>query len=1158
MSDASHDGRQAGARGAGGGKDGAHDGSTGGGRETGAAERQDGLGELIGVLRRAGLDPDEDGLADALWLAQFCRPPGGPGTPARGGEAAGSGEHPPGSAGAGAVRNPSSGTRPRPGPEDPPDPPATTEEAGPPRARPPRQDERVTLYTDPGAAPARLPQDALRIGVPEARSLPGLLDLERALRPLRRYRPPAHLPGADSSRRASRLDERETADRTARAAGLLIPVFRAGTHPEAELQLLMDASPAMRVWQRMLGELAGVFARLGAFRDIQVHYLHETPGGGCAVSRRFDTADGTVLGPARRLADPTGRRVTVVVSDCAGAVWRSGAAHRLLHDLTRYGAVAVVQPLPQRLWPRTRLPASYGRLTRDEGPMAPARLRFTAAPSGTLSLSRAGTVPVPLLPPTPESLGAWARLLAGPGGGSVPAAVGWVRADQPRTDQPRAGQRGTAARPGAPQTPAARVARFRATSSPGAVQLAVYLSAAPLFLPVMQLIQRTMLPDSGPAELSEVMLGGLLRRAGEPRGDGRWFEFADGVHEELLAALAHDEALLVLKHCSLYIERRFGRTGPNFPALALAQLSGDAAGAPPLSALAPGSAGDDGGAAASGTGRPPQPFAEVAARVLRRFLPEAAADSLGTSGEPPRPSHVMGRARSLAGQFAADGRVQHLLEAVHLLRQATQGRWSAGRGSDPDLWSELAETLLQLWHVERDTERLTEAVTAARAAAAHPGSMRARTVLARTLHTAAGEHRAAGDERRARDLWRQADREFAAVCATPGLERSAALGFTLERVQVLEAQWQLGGDTALLQESVGMVEAVADAWPAGEPQPSGLALAHGRALLRLAGAAPDAERTRVNAEQAAGSLERGCQALRSESAPAAERVRALLDLVDALLLAGELGESTQDFLAQARKLAGDGRTAAACLVRSGRLHARRYAAGGPADELAEAVRRFESASRGVPRDRPEYSEVIEEWGAALLTRALRRDGGAYLSQAVRVLRDCRMETPAGDPRLPERLLMLGRALAARYRHTVDLVDLREAEHLFSRAAQDTDALWTRAGAWFELGEAHRRAFRHTGRPERLDAAADAYRRCAAAASAAQAERARVPESGEVVRLAAAALHRRGTVYETAGRPLAAAEAYRAALEQWRRLPEQEAGEAARASEERLAALERTP
>lgn len=672
-------------------------------------------------------------------------------------------------------------------------------------------------------------------------------------------------------------------------------------------------------------------------------------------------------------------------------------------------------------------------------------------------------------------------------------------------------------------------------------RLAVYLSAAPLFLPVMQLVQRTMLPDSGPAELSEVMLGGLLRRQEGSAGDGRWYEFLDGVHDELLGELGHDEALLVLKHCSGYVEQRFGRTGPNFPALALAQLSGEGGPAEAAALAYP--------AEEPAQERLPQPFAEVAAKVLRRFLPEAPLVAAPAGEDVPPPSLAVAQARALAERFAADGKVQHQLDAVRTLRQAAESQRAAGQGTDPELWSELAEQLLRLWRAQREAELLTEAQNAARTAAAHPGSLRARTALARVLHVAAGERRAAGDTQAALDLWRRADREFTAVCATPGLDRRSALDLTLERIQVLEEQWRLGGDTAPLQESVGMVEAIADAWPADEPQPSGLPLAHGRALLRLAGAAPDAERASVYAGQAAGSLRRGCWALEAENAPVVARARALLDLADALLLTDRDWPVASEAVGEARLLAREPQLMAACLIRTARLCVRRFAAGGVASDLEEAARWFQQASRSVSRDRQEYSDLIEEWGAALLRRAMLPDGGPFVSQAVRVLRDCRMETPAGDPRLPERLLMLGRALTTRYQEAVDLVDLREAEHLFGRAAADAETDLTRARAWFELGETHRRAYRHTRRPERLDQAADAYRRAETAAKSADADPA---DPAEPVRLAARALHQRGVVFESARRPLAAADAYRAALRTWRHLSDGE--EAAAPTAARLAAL----
>ncbi|KAF4410017.1 SAV_2336 N-terminal domain-related protein, partial [Streptomyces lycii] len=172
------------------------------------------------------------------------------------------------------------------------------------------------------------------------------------------------------------LDEQGTAENSARAGGLILPVHRPVLRADASLQLVMDASSSMCVWDRLLGELHQVFRQLGAFRDVQLHYLHEGPDGEPALGRRLEP-EPTGLRSADQLGDPTGRRVTVVVSDCAGPLWRTGQAHRLLYRLARHTPVAVLQPLPERLWSRTRLPVSYGALHRGEGPGQASRLGFT-------------------------------------------------------------------------------------------------------------------------------------------------------------------------------------------------------------------------------------------------------------------------------------------------------------------------------------------------------------------------------------------------------------------------------------------------------------------------------------------------------------------------------------------------------------------------------------------------------------------------------------------------------------------------------------------------------------------------------------------------------------------------------------------------------------
>ncbi|MEU2433806.1 SAV_2336 N-terminal domain-related protein [Streptomyces sp. NPDC007861] len=1101
---------------------------------------------LVAVLREAGLEPDPGELADALWLARWSRPTGDPGTddgrgadgrgrPRAPGEPA---DHRTGTAGdpsgeSGDGRRASSGRFALyplpPGTGDGPSAPGETA-AGEAAAEGPEQG---------GAVAARPPLPygegvAGPVGVPAATALPGHLELQRALRALQRYRPAAPPVRYE-------LDEEATAERSARAGGAIIPVLRPVVRSEAVLQLVMDASSSMQVWDRLFAEIHEIFGRLGAFRDIRTYYLHARQDGTAAIGRHPDRDTGP-LRPTGILSDPTGRHVTLLISDCAGGLWRSGRAHSLLHRLAAQAPVAVLQPLPQRLWQRTRLPASYGKLTRGEGSAAAVALRF----SGDVPARAADCLPVPVLPPEPAALGAWARLLSGLGAGPVPAAVGWVPAEQ-RPSAPAPAR--------APLTAQQLVSRFRSTASSAAGRLAGYLAAAPLCLPVMQLVQRTMLPDAGPAELSEVLLGGLLTRVDERPGTaGQWYEFADGVRDVLLRPLSRDEALLVLKHCSEYVEQHFGKGGPNFPALAIAQLTGglDADTEEQLRELTLGASPDVPGGADESRFRAPQPFAEVAAQVMERFLPvrgPAHPDGRQDPARGPAPSAAVRRARVLVERFEADGMVQSLLDAVQLLRRAAAREQP--RGADPGLWGALAENLLRLWRLQGGGALLREAREAAQLAASHPRAVRERAVLARVLHAEARDRLADGDRRGALELLRRADREYTAVGATSGLEPPEALRVTLERARVLEEQWRIGGDASLLQETVGMLEAFADVWPDRENRPSGLALERGRALLRLAGAAPSPEQAVVWAGQAAQSLENGRLALEREGASDERLARAALDQIDALLLTGGRLDRAEELIERTRAAAGDRRQQSAVLTRSGRLRVRRYEESARPDELEQAAAAFAAAGRLMPRDGSDYAALLAEWGDALLRRAALPGGEESVGRAVRVLRDCRMETPAGHERLGARLLALGRALMLRHRATGDRVDLREAEHVFGLAAQAATEPLVRAECWLELGDSHRQGHAVLHRPERLDEAADAYRRAAETARSAAGDAA---TAGAALRLAARANHLRGVVYEAADRPRAARDAYRAAQEDWRRLPDG-GGPAAQATARRLAGLD---
>ncbi|GGJ76044.1 hypothetical protein GCM10011583_04310 [Streptomyces camponoticapitis] len=643
-----------------------------------------GLAELVGRLRAAGRDVSARELAEAVWLARLTAPQARTGDRPEHHEPPTNRQTEPDAA----VRPPAEGPGPRP------EPPARSSEHTAP----------LSIYAPSGAD--AVPTRSFPIRAPATGALSGMLGLQRSLRPLRGYRPPVPpVLGPE-------LDEEATAERSA-ADGFLRPVRRPAAHREAEIQLLMDASPTASVWQLTLERLRQACERLGAFRDVQVHYLHQGPDGSAMAGTGPDPHH-TRLRPADQHRDVTGRRLTLVISDCVGPLWQSGGAQRLLYRWAESSQIAVVQPLPPRLWDRTALPADPGTLVHEPG--AGRGMRFVADERHGREAPPAGARPVPVLLPTDRVLGRWAQLLGGTGTRTMRGAAAWVLPQHPA--QPASGPYGGA------RTPQARLRDFRSGASPGALELAVHLAAVPLYLPVMQLVQEALLPDTGPMQLAEVLLGGLLERLPDTAGvPGPRYDFAPGVRELLLEMLDRGAAELVLKYLSEYVTRRFGKGMRNFPALAVARLQGLEAG----EASVPED--PDGGPQAD-----EELFAQVPARVVRWYKPvrpvpgrlDEVERLLGLWRDR-RDRQMLFDAQALAeAALAADGdeRSRHLLGRVLFARansaEARRDPEEAHRllvraerllvGEEPATAVARADVRHELWRQDGDTRWLRAAV----------------------------------------------------------------------------------------------------------------------------------------------------------------------------------------------------------------------------------------------------------------------------------------------------------------------------------------------------------------------------------------------------------------------------------------------------------------
>ncbi|MEV5595032.1 SAV_2336 N-terminal domain-related protein [Streptomyces sp. NPDC052496] len=405
----------------------------------------------------------------------------------------------------------------------------------------PSQRSLYAMGSEGGSALSRRARPAR---APGRRALARPQHLSRALRPLRRFEPHPHRSAPDV----------EATVRLAAETALFDVVSRPDQEHRWSAVLLVDDAPSMRVWSQLAGELRAVLDRGGIFRGVRV----------CA----FDPQDMAVLGRLPWAAGPT---LTFVLTDGTSPGWRTPDAARAVRRWGRYGPVAVLHPLPRRLWRGTALDAQPRLLTSPVEFGGAGRTTVLDPLTGEPDpeAEEPGTVALPVVPLTPGGLGQWAALLTRPG---VPHLIDTVLlGEDPEQDPPRPA--GSAAD---------LVAHFRGAFSPEAYRLAVRLSAInPLTVPLMQLVRAATMSDAGPTQVAEILLGGLLERVAAPRGarslggfDGPLgtgarqpvYDFRPGVRDLLFSGLGTQQSLAVVEAVGRALEPYMGRL-PDFPAL---------------------------------------------------------------------------------------------------------------------------------------------------------------------------------------------------------------------------------------------------------------------------------------------------------------------------------------------------------------------------------------------------------------------------------------------------------------------------------------------------------------------------------------------------------------------------------------------------------------
>jgi formylglycine-generating enzyme required for sulfatase activity len=453
---------------------------------------------LLRLLTREGME-DPEFLRDALWLAQFV-PPGSPADPKPPSEV----PPPP------QLDSKNHETGKKPGAEGSSEQPPVVPPAPAPRPEP---DISGSGKLYPNVTPTKdAGRKATPVYVPASGVLPQPLELARALRPFsEKFR----------SRRLTRLDVDATVEASAERRELT-PVLVREKERWFSLSLLVDEAPSMAVWRKTARELARFLGALGIFRDVRTY----------AVDQNLRlTAQGTREGGGRearpkQLTDPSGRTLIVVLTNGVGQHWQSRELAEWLAAWARSGPVAICSLLPPIRWQHTDLGPAY-LWARASSPGAGNRLLTVGEGPKTVAL-KDGATAFPVLPLTKRGLEEWAAMQMSrreTRAAAVPISPAWF---DPLI--PIAGKTGaTRAEAETEEDVARRVAEFRSFASPEAARLLELFSGIPLSLPVMRLVQHTMMPESPLSAMAEVLLSGLvvphrtMPAGAEP--EGTLFEF---------------------------------------------------------------------------------------------------------------------------------------------------------------------------------------------------------------------------------------------------------------------------------------------------------------------------------------------------------------------------------------------------------------------------------------------------------------------------------------------------------------------------------------------------------------------------------------------------------------------------------------------------------
>ncbi|OBQ35051.1 MAG: hypothetical protein AN487_16585, partial [Anabaena sp. CRKS33] len=386
--------------------------------------------------------------------------------------------------------------------------------------------------------------DALPFQTPAAPALPNKLEISRALRPLMRKVPSPTLSILDVEATVTRIAEQD----------IWLPVTKPELERWLDLELIVEENKSSFIWQETIAELEGLLHNHGAFRRIRTWTLHLSKNRNSSdknelqLNRRKKRNQITNSGHSyRELISSNGRSLIILITDCVSSIWQQKTIYDWLRNWSDKVPTTIIQLFPERLWLSTKLDLGYKVQFSALNPGVPNSKLICWEDLGTKQILN-----LPIITLEAESFKYWAKVIAGYGSIQTPGIALDIKFVKQQLNSETHVQNSSAE-----ISAEIIVDQFLATASPTAQLLAGLMSAAPVSLPVVHLIQKTLLNKSTSVHVAEVFLSGMIEGKKDEK-ETKQYDFVPGVRKLLNQAMPIGETEKVLDKISEYIAKNLG------------------------------------------------------------------------------------------------------------------------------------------------------------------------------------------------------------------------------------------------------------------------------------------------------------------------------------------------------------------------------------------------------------------------------------------------------------------------------------------------------------------------------------------------------------------------------------------------------------------------